>query len=154
MQTVICGAVRGRKIRIDDNVMKIIKEYLRFDGRISRKDYWLRTLRLMIFGHITLVLGYALTINISTSLAPPFLLVLLLVMASSICISVRRLHDREISGWWIILFQFLPIPITIMLGNLGFLVLPLVIWGVVEIGFMRGTRGYNKYGDDPLKTET
>ena len=73
--------------------------------------------------------------------------------------SIKRLHDRSRSGWWIVPFfvlpslfddladwlptQYLPdwlaIPIVVALNVL-------LIWGVVESGFLRGTRGPNRFG--------
>ena len=49
-------------------------------------------------------------------------------------IAVKRLHDRNKSARWLILL-FVPI-----VGAL---------WMLVELGFLRGTRGINKWGDDP-----
>ena len=49
--------------------------------------------------------------------------------------ATKRYHDRNKSGWWI-LIVFVPV--------IG------AIWYFVECGFLRGTRGPNPYGPDPL----
>lgn len=74
----------------------------------------------------------------------------------------RRFHDRGKSARWLWLFpgipfalgtvsrmlehlfdlpQVAPLPVT--------LALPIVVWGIVECGFLRGTLGQNEFGADP-----
>jgi len=48
---------------------------------------------------------------------------------------VKRYHDRDKSGWWVLII-FLPV-----IGAL---------WYLIECGFLRGTDGNNAYGPDPL----
>jgi uncharacterized membrane protein YhaH (DUF805 family) len=72
--------------------------------------------------------------------------------------AVRRLHDRNKSGWWIVPFFMAPI----LLGKVGdwlgdsypaeFLRLVLIalsLWGFVEMLCLRGTSGPNRFGPDP-----
>lgn len=55
----------------------------------------------------------------------------------SLAVAVKRYHDRDKSGWWIFI-----------------VLVPLIgaIWYLVEVGFLPGTIGPNKYGADPLAT--
>ena len=53
----------------------------------------------------------------------------------SIIVQVKRWHDRDKSGWWV-LINFVPV-----VGPL---------WALVECGFLRGTLGDNRFGPDPL----
>jgi uncharacterized membrane protein YhaH (DUF805 family) len=81
-------------------------------------------------------------------------------------ISIRRLHDRGKSGLWVIIFLVVPNLLTgfaqsqialyggenvsgaIMGGYyLGWV---LMLWGIIELGFLRGTDGTNRFGPDPL----
>jgi uncharacterized membrane protein YhaH (DUF805 family) len=75
---------------------------------------------------------------------------------------VRRLHDRDKGGHWLIVFVALPValigaagtlvdsPDTAMLGTLcGLLAFFVLIWGIVEVGLLPGTRGPNDFGADP-----
>jgi uncharacterized membrane protein YhaH (DUF805 family) len=81
---------------------------------------------------------------------------------SGFAIGVKRLHDRGRSGWWILLFYVAP-GILAGAGNgtdadlaqmiLGLGALVLSIWGLVELGFLRGTRGPNRFGRDPLQRD-
>jgi uncharacterized membrane protein YhaH (DUF805 family) len=74
-------------------------------------------------------------------------------------ITVKRLHDRNRSGWWIIPFAIAP-PllqrlwdwldnphVALVVSALGF---GLSVWGVVELFCLRGARGPNRFGPDPL----
>jgi uncharacterized membrane protein YhaH (DUF805 family) len=75
-----------------------------------------------------------------------------------LALGVKRLHDRNKSGWWLLLFWVLPgilqgvgeqvgtAGIVLSLAGLG-----ISIWGLVEMGFLRGTVGPNQYGSDPLE---
>jgi uncharacterized membrane protein YhaH (DUF805 family) len=73
--------------------------------------------------------------------------------------SVKRLHDRDKSGWWIVLFFFLPglvgrfedrISDSILTAWLGISAGILYMWGVVELYFRRGSPRTNLYGANPL----
>jgi uncharacterized membrane protein YhaH (DUF805 family) len=73
--------------------------------------------------------------------------------------SVKRLHDRDRSGWWIVPFFVLPSfssNIQDWLGEsiFGFAValalFILCVWGFIELGFLRGTCGSNRFGPDSL----
>jgi uncharacterized membrane protein YhaH (DUF805 family) len=84
---------------------------------------------------------------------------------ASVGVAVRRLHDRGKSGWWLILFQGLPMLVgatqlaiesefgqqALLQTAIVFLALALVslgvsAWGLIEIGFLRGQPGDNRYG--------
>jgi uncharacterized membrane protein YhaH (DUF805 family) len=87
------------------------------------------------------------------------LILLVLGTWSGLAVGVKRLHDRDKSGWWILLFWLGPSILggwqtaTPDLG--GGLILSLAagaiaIWAFVELGCLRGTAGPNQYGPDPL----
>ncbi|WP_407672781.1 DUF805 domain-containing protein [Parerythrobacter jejuensis] len=64
----------------------------------------------------------------------------LIVFIPSIAVSVRRLHDRDMSGWWYLGFIVASlIPFIGFLASLAFLVLM----------FLPGTEGPNRFGPDP-----
>jgi uncharacterized membrane protein YhaH (DUF805 family) len=79
-------------------------------------------------------------------------------------ITTERLHDRDKSAWWLVVFYLVPLLLdqfakalsftgaigTILHYMLALLSLAIMIWGFVEIGLLRGTAGPNKYGPDPL----
>ena len=66
------------------------------------------------------------------ALASPALLPILAFIAwLGLVSNIRRYHDRNKSGWWL-LFGFIP-----LIGAL---------WQIIELGFLSGTRGDNDYG--------
>jgi uncharacterized membrane protein YhaH (DUF805 family) len=73
--------------------------------------------------------------------------------------SVKRLHDRDRSGWWIVPFFVLPsftdqivqwLPGTMLDLPVSLALFVLCIWGLIELGFLRGTGRSNRFGPDPL----
>ena len=83
-------------------------------------------------------------------------------------LTAKRLHDRDHSGWWL-LAPTLTLAIAIVLGfvmfaqpegqrepwntaavSATFATVGIIVWLFVEIGFLRGTKGPNHYGPDPL----
>jgi len=110
--------------------------YISFDGRFNRAKYWLAYLPLLL---ISLTATYAdfLTgsLDTQTGIGPISAVASIILLWPSISLGVKRCHDRDRSGW------FLLIAIIPILG---------AIWLLVEIGFMRGTVGDNRFGPDPL----
>ena len=107
-------------------------KYCDFNGRASRSEYWFFTLFYIILSAIVGLVGNAVSENVGNVLSGVLLLALLL---PSLGVTVRRLHDRNKSGLWLLL-SFVPL--------LGCLIL--LFWFV-----QRGTIGPNDYGPDPLE---
>jgi uncharacterized membrane protein YhaH (DUF805 family) len=85
-----------------------------------------------------------------------------LVLWIFIVTSIKRLHDRDRSGWWMVPFFALPNLYNHywdLLPDSSFMMIPdlimflLVIWGFVELYFLRGTKWTNRFGPDPLGKE-
>ena len=109
--------------------MKFRRLLLSFSGRIPRSTFWLTALLLAVVFIILLVaLESIFGRSASLVLYPPFFW----VMAA---LATKRLHDRGKSPLWFLL-ALIPV-----LGPL---------WLLLELGFLRGTPGENRYGDDPL----
>ena len=73
--------------------------------------------------------------------------------------TIKRLHDRNKSGWWIVPFFIVSNLLSKIGDRLGdsnvavFLVLiafVLNLWAVAELLFLKGTSGPNRFGPDPL----
>ena len=81
-------------------------KYANFKGRASRSEFW--------FFYLFLVIGYAITIStifISIKLFIGTMSIFVLAMIiPSLAVTVRRLHDINKSGWFILL----PLPFDIM----------------------------------------
>jgi uncharacterized membrane protein YhaH (DUF805 family) len=137
-----------------------------YQGRINRAKYWLALVIYAVIFIVLVALGFIMLGNgidaeglvaglISKGIG--FFLIALIVMivmtVSGVFVGIKRLHDRDKSAWWMLVFYLLPA----VLGGLadvswifniaGFAV---SIWGLVELGFLRGTIGPNRYGPDPL----
>jgi uncharacterized membrane protein YhaH (DUF805 family) len=137
-----------------------------FSGRLNRKPYWLTTLCLilvfLVLITVVFVVGGASILSGDLSGLGAMIIILVLLYIPllwiGLALGVKRLHDRNKSGWWLLLFWFLPailqgageqidgIGIVLTLAGLA-----ISIWGLVEIGFLRGTVGPNQYGPDPLE---
>ena len=113
-----------------DAPMSAQKILFSFEGRIPRKTYWiwgvLVLLAFLLFASLVLgILGVDETVGGA--------LMNLVVLWPALAVSVKRWHDRDKSGWWV-LINFVPV--------IGW------IWAMVENGFLRGTPGPNRFGDD------
>ena len=107
-----------------------------FDGRINRGKYWAGVLTLAVIQAI--VAGVARD-SAGTGLAIWYALVVLVLIWPYLAIAVKRWHDRDKSGWWV-LIALIPI--------IGWL------WALIETGFLLGTDGPNQYGPNPLDPST
>jgi uncharacterized membrane protein YhaH (DUF805 family) len=147
--------------------------FFRFNGRINRAKFWLASL---VYTTIMIALVAAFIVSIGefdkdrigemvgTSLLFIAIggVVFLIMVWSSFATAIKRLHDRNKSGWWMLLFWVLPSIIGIAadsISGIGSFVLNAVsivlsIWGFVEVGCLRGTQGPNEYGPDPLGVPT
>ncbi|ARU15424.1 DUF805 domain-containing protein [Croceicoccus marinus] len=125
-----------------------LARYFDFSGRSRRKEYWMFALLNLII--ITIFVTALLTLGISldpydATGGPVMWLVMavlgiysLLILIPSIAVQVRRFHDQDKSGWFV-LINFVP-----------------YIGGLIVLVFMllEGTRGPNKYGPDSKESFT
>jgi uncharacterized membrane protein YhaH (DUF805 family) len=134
-----------------------------FSGRVNRAPYWLTSLALVFISAIVLVLLVILSAaaGVTESFAPPPLPAIAAFIPLAwigLAVSAKRLHDRDKSAWWLLLFWFLPSVLERMgdrIEGIGIVFVlasfALSIWGLVEMGFLRGIAGPNRYGPDPLQ---
>lgn len=107
-----------------------------FKGRITRSDFWLKgVLPILPFGIFNNILFYG--TDSDAARAVSFILAFLCLWPS-LAIYVKRLHDRDRSGWFLL---------TLLIPLVGIV---FAIWLIVEAWFLRGTIGKNRFGDDPL----
>jgi uncharacterized membrane protein YhaH (DUF805 family) len=113
--------------------LKVLKNYVGFQGRARRKEYWMFFLFNII---ICLVLSLLqLILHIHPLLTELYSLAILL---PSLAVSVRRLHDTGKSGWWI-LIGIIPI--------IGCIILLIFYCS-------NGDENNNKYGPNPKLTSS
>lgn len=111
-----------------------MKNLLTTDGRIPRFTFWKFTAGLYA---LIVILGFLSNLESIPSAVGTFLGILLLpILLIGIIVQIKRWHDRDKSGWWV-LINFVPI-----VGGL---------WSLIECGFLKGTAGPNRFGSDPLE---
>ena len=157
-----------------------------FEGRINRAGYWRASLMIlcaMIFS-LLLLMVTSLALHLSTGPlsinlvdisvsfgytfdhkpASPLPRIAILVMTLAFgwryaVTSIKRLHDRNKSAWWIVPFLVVPGLATQFGDWLGYSWTALFIsyaahiasvWGFVEMYGLKGTDGPNRFGPDPL----
>lgn len=120
-----------------------------YKGRIGRLDFFLRYVALTLGSFVITGLG-ALMISVESVLLPVIALLTcvplwLIIYYRSITLNIQRLHDHNLSGWWVL---------AIVIGSLIPLI-NIVVALVVLVGmfFLRGTVGPNDYGPDPLELD-
>lgn len=108
--------------------MDALKNYVNFSDRACRSEYWMFFLFNIIICFVLLIIegmigGPGVLANLYS----------LAVLIPGLAVSVRRLHDTDKSGWWL-LVGFVP-----LLGAL-----------LLLIFFVQaGTSGPNSYGQEP-----
>jgi len=111
-----------------------LKRYAEFSGRSRRKEYWMFVLfYVMVFVVLSILEGITGLRGTVGPYGPLTALFGLALIVPSIAVGIRRLHDTDRSGWWI-LIALVPLVGTLIL--LYFYVL-------------EGTKGPNQYGEDP-----
>lgn len=120
--------------------LRVWQRYAEFTGRSRRMEYWMFTL---IHSIILLVLCLGITgfgiLKLPFVGATSGLLAAAYSLAALIpcfAVTVRRLHDIDKSGWWI-LISLVPIA-----GGIALLVMTI----------LDGTQGANQFGTDPKAT--
>jgi len=116
--------------------------YATFSGRAPRSEYWwwvlYAVISLIAATIIDGILGTRFIVSAGVVVWLPYgyvyTLVSLVNLLPGLSVLVRRLHDRDKSGWW---FWILMVPVV------GGIVL--LVWFCTK-----GTTGPNRYGDDPL----
>jgi uncharacterized membrane protein YhaH (DUF805 family) len=117
--------------------MDLKQFYLSPQGRVGRQDWWLKyVLVFVVISVVASVLDASLGLTDPEQGVGPISAIAILVMIYPIIVvNIKRYHDRNKSGWWI-LIALIPI-----VGP---------IWQLIELGFLRGTTGQNRFGADPV----
>ena len=110
-----------------ESVSTCLKKYFVFEGRASRSEYW--------WFQLIVTPSYLISTIIENEIGYFFLGILIFAFIPAISAGVRRLHDTNRSGFFL-LISFIPI-----IGS--FILLFFLIPG--------GTKGKNRFGPDPLK---
>jgi len=131
------------------------------DGRINRKPYWIAALILFTVS-ITVQLGVYFASNIQI-----MMIVGLIFMWPSFALATKRAHDRNRPTWLVAIFFAILLATTFMqiaglheydpgeptpiYTSISVIFLIFAIYAFIDWGLLRGTKGPNKYGPDPLE---
>jgi len=106
----------------------VMKKYMTLDGRASRSEYWWYALAyfivIVIAGVLDGLLGLPGILGMIVGLG---------LLIPNITVSVRRFHDLNKPGWWVLIF-FIPI-------------IGLIAW--LYFFTQKGTPGSNDFGSAP-----
>ncbi|SEO47774.1 DUF805 domain-containing protein [Paenibacillus sp. OV219] len=110
---------------------KVITNYVGFQGRARRKEYWMFILINIIISVILSILENLLGLsNLLSKLYSLF------IFLPSLAVTVRRLHDTDKSGWWVLIG---------LIPFVGFIVL--LIFTCLD-----SDPGTNRYGENPKQS--
>lgn len=114
------------------------KFLLSFDGRISRKAFWLFFVALIVIYSIAVSMVFG-SVDLASGVAPSmpvwyWILVLVLIWPS-LAVQAKRWHDQDRSAWWIL--------VNLIPGIGGLITL-------IMCGFIAGTPGPNRFGTGPM----
>ena len=154
-----------------------MRRYFEFGGRSSRSEFWFFVLFYIIIIVLAAVLD-AVIFGSQGGIGILYGIVALAHLVPAIAVSVRRLHDTDRTGWWVLVFFLAPIIVAVitmgvlggslafmMSGNtdvfagmatmgLGLLIIALVdiVILIVAIVFYAtpGTPGPNRFGPPPV----
>ncbi|KOC31256.1 DUF805 domain-containing protein [Clostridium botulinum] len=82
---------------------KCMSKYITFCGRATRKEYWYFTLSNILISLSLSMIWMALTSEDLWDNNPLRRIYLIIIFIPSLTVSIRRLHDINRSGWWILL---------------------------------------------------
>ncbi|MEM1161644.1 MAG: DUF805 domain-containing protein [Pseudomonadota bacterium] len=109
-------------------VKSVFARYVDFQGRSPRSEYWW-----FVLFYILVAIVLSLLSAVVPLLGILLLVFYLAIIIPSISVAIRRLHDLDKSGWWLLL-SFVPIANLLLL-----------YWACCK-----GTDGDNQFGPDPL----
>jgi len=140
--------------------LTFVQKLFGFEGRIRRRDFWIYSILVGLFTQCLVavaVFGFGYDRgdqNLALGLE-------LLTLWPTLAITVKRLHDRNKSGWFCLLFYVGPSILGEIFGRMEFdwalslligaLILIPAIWGIVELGFRDSVPGTNRFGPSPKK---
>jgi len=116
-----------------DWYLKVLKNYAVFEGRASRSEYWYFILFNVIITIVLMVIENTIGLTSGGGLGILSMLYSLAVLIPGLAVGIRRLHDTDRSGWWMLLA-----------------LVPIVSLVLIVFFIFKGTEGDNQYGASPL----
>jgi uncharacterized membrane protein YhaH (DUF805 family) len=130
-------------VTLPEAVRAVLSNYATFSGRAERSEFWWWTLAVIVVTFVAQVIDSAIMgpfvlFGADPGSGPVSAVLGLALLLPNIAVAVRRLHDTDRSGWWILI---------ILIPIVGFLVL---VWFYIQ----PGTPGANRFGPRPPAAET
>lgn len=114
----------------------VFDNYANFNGRARRSEYWYFVLFNISFAMLAYFIDNFLGLILDEGTSGLFYLILLLgTFLPALAVTIRRLHDADKSGWFILIW-FVP-----MIGP---------FWFIIVLA-SEGTSGKNMFGEDPKR---
>jgi uncharacterized membrane protein YhaH (DUF805 family) len=114
-----------------DRFQDVLRKYTVFKGRASRAEFW-SFIVVSFFISMILTIFERFVVEFNSNILES--LYSFAILIPSLAVYIRRLHDTNKSGWYLLLF-FVPV--------IGWILLFVFL---VE----KGTEGENKYGENPV----
>jgi uncharacterized membrane protein YhaH (DUF805 family) len=115
-------------------ITSVLGKYVTFTGRAPRSEYWFWVLFVFIITIAASILDMAIFPWSSVGGGPVSLILTLGLLLPNIAVGIRRLHDIDRTGWWLLIC---------LIPLIGIIVL--LVWACTK-----GTPGPNRFGPDPL----
>jgi uncharacterized membrane protein YhaH (DUF805 family) len=110
-----------------DAIKSGFNNYVNFSGRACRSEFWFWALFSLIANIVASIIDLGLGVGFVG------LIVALALLLPGIAVAVRRLHDIDRTGWWL------------LIAFTGIGIILLLVWDCIK-----GTSGPNRFGADPL----
>jgi uncharacterized membrane protein YhaH (DUF805 family) len=106
-----------------------------FEGRINRAKFWAGVGVLFAAGILANLIDSMLGTVSANGVGVVSAIVGLVSIYLGLAVYAKRWHDRDKSGWW---------SLILLVPVIGW------VWLLVECGILEGTKGPNRFGQDPL----
>lgn len=103
----------------------VLERYAKFDGRAGREEFWF-----FVLANVAIYIALLILAQISNIFIALYFVYWLATIVPSIAVAIRRLHDTDKSGWFLLIG---------LIPFVGFIIL-LVFY------IQAGTEGPNQYG--------
>ncbi len=106
-----------RLMGFTEAIVTCLKKYATFKGRATRAEFWWFRLFVFLVGFVVGFFGGAFP-KMAHSSFVLYLLFWLAIFLPDCAVTVRRLHDRNHTGWWLLLFGILAILVPLIVGTM------------------------------------
>ena len=140
-----------------------LKKYADFTGRAPRAEYWWFYLGMIVAYFVAMIIDSLVGVSLFGPDGVVTTLLGLALLVPGLAATVRRLHDTNRSGWWVLIVAVPYLIMGIMMGmsaasgdvtglaSAGIVGLVALVGAIAMLVFMilPGTKGDNRFGPDP-----